>query len=79
MHGRLASDNAYAARDYTTAFRNAFLGTDDDLRAGTGLCSSILDIFLIDSVLDPSYLHDPSGCTAVAALVTANKIICVCS
>lgn len=29
-------------------------------------------------VLDPSFFHDPSGCTAVAALLTSDgKIVCV--
>lgn len=35
------------------------------------------DVLSTDSVLDPSFFHDPSGCTAVAALVTDDRIICV--
>ena len=35
VHRRLALDDAYPVKDYVTAFKRAFLGTDDDLRAGT--------------------------------------------
>lgn len=59
VHQRLAGDEAYNAKDYKTAFKKAFLGTDDDLRT------------------DPAFYHDPSGCTAVAALLTTDgRIFC---
>ncbi len=32
---RLAQESAYLEGDYPTALKKAFLGTDDDLRAGT--------------------------------------------
>jgi len=34
VHARLLQDEAYAAKDYRTALKRAFLGTDDDLRTG---------------------------------------------
>lgn len=34
VHMRLAGDEAYASKDYRTALKKAFLGTDDDLRTG---------------------------------------------
>ena len=34
VHMRLAGDEAYSAKDYKTALKKAFLGTDDDLRTG---------------------------------------------
>lgn len=52
---RLASEPAYEEKDYATALKRAFLGTDEDLRA------------------DPAFFHDPSGCTAVAALITTDR------
>ena len=57
VHERLKSDAGYQSKDYKTALKRAFLGTDDDLRA------------------DPAFFHDPSGCTAVAALLTQDKIL----
>lgn len=48
--------------DYTAALTQAFIKTDEDLRA------------------DPSFLNDPSGCTAVVGLITTDgRIIVVCS
>jgi hypothetical protein len=35
VHQRLTTEEAYAEKDYHTAFKKAFLGTDDDLRAGS--------------------------------------------
>lgn len=45
--------------DYTTALTQAFIKTDEDLRA------------------DPSFLNDPSGCTAVVGLITTDGRIIV--
>ena len=33
MHKRLVQDEAYQKKDYTLALKNAFLGTDADMRA----------------------------------------------
>ncbi|KAJ1303186.1 hypothetical protein OPQ81_011385 [Rhizoctonia solani] len=57
VHERLKADAGYQRKDYKSALKRAFLGTDDDLRA------------------DPAFFHDPSGCTAVAALLTEDKIL----
>lgn len=56
VHKRLVTEEAYRAKDYETALKKAFLGTDEDLLA------------------NPAHARDPSGCTAVAALVTKDKI-----
>ncbi|KAG8730824.1 Protein phosphatase 2C 2 [Ceratobasidium sp. 414] len=48
VHERLKAEADYQNKDYKTALKRAFLGTDDDLRA---------------------------GCTAVAALLTSDKIL----
>ncbi|KAI3607710.1 protein phosphatase 2c ptc3 [Moniliophthora roreri] len=56
VHKRLISEEAYQGKDYETALKKAFLGTDEDLLA------------------NPAHARDPSGCTAVAALVTKDKI-----
>ncbi|KAK1229863.1 Protein phosphatase 2C 2 [Marasmius sp. AFHP31] len=56
VHKRLATEEAYRAKDYEAALKKAFLGTDEDLLA------------------NPAHTRDPSGCTAVAALVTKDKI-----
>jgi hypothetical protein len=47
--------------DYEAALKEAFLKTDEDLRA------------------DPSFFKEPSGCTAVAGLVTQDGRIIVVS
>ncbi|KAG7088450.1 hypothetical protein E1B28_012441 [Marasmius oreades] len=56
LHKRLTTEEAYRSKDYETALKRAFLGTDEDLLA------------------NPAHARDPSGCTAVAALVTQDKI-----
>ncbi|KAF4577146.1 Protein phosphatase 2C 2 [Pleurotus pulmonarius] len=52
VHKRLLSEETYQQRQYETALKKAFLGTDEDILA------------------NPAHTKDPSGCTAVAALVT---------
>ncbi|GJJ15760.1 hypothetical protein Clacol_010038 [Clathrus columnatus] len=59
VHRRLVKEAAYRERQFELALKNAFLGTDDDIRA------------------EPSFFHDPSGCTAVAALLTSDKKVYV--
>ncbi|CED82468.1 pp2c-domain-containing protein [Phaffia rhodozyma] len=59
LHTRLSELPEYAEGNYEVAFKKAFLGTDDALRA------------------DPKFVNDPSGCTAVAVLITPdNRFIC---
>ncbi|KAL1916260.1 uncharacterized protein VTP21DRAFT_5877 [Calcarisporiella thermophila] len=55
LHMRIAKDEAFKKRDYATAIKNGFLGTDVDLRE------------------DPEYVNEPSGCTAVVALITPDN------
>ncbi|KAL0252954.1 hypothetical protein I308_102348 [Cryptococcus tetragattii IND107] len=59
LHSRLSALDAYKSGDYTTALTQAFIKTDEDLRA------------------DPSFLNDPSGCTAVVGLITTDGRIIV--
>jgi hypothetical protein len=68
---RLASESAYNEGDYATALKRAFLGTDDDLRAGEK--ESTRSAFPLTFHPDPAFFHDPSGCTAVAALITTDR------
>ncbi|THV05305.1 PP2C-domain-containing protein [Dendrothele bispora CBS 962.96] len=56
VHKRLVAEETYKEKEYATALKKAFLGTDEDLLA------------------TPAHARDPSGCTAVAALVTQDKI-----
>ena len=73
---RLASEPTYAEGDYPAALKRAFLGTDEDLRAGK---PRLLYLHACSTNSDPAFFHDPSGCTAVAALITADrKLYVVC-
>ncbi|KZW03340.1 PP2C-domain-containing protein [Exidia glandulosa HHB12029] len=56
VHKRLVNEESYHEKRYEKALKQAFLGTDEDMRA------------------DPAFMHDPSGCTAVAALIADGKI-----
>jgi len=56
VHKRLVNEETYQEKQYESALKRAFLGTDEDLLA------------------NPAHSKDPSGCTAVAALVTNDKI-----
>lgn len=57
VHKRLVKEESYQEKQYETALKKAFLGTDEDLLA------------------NPVTARDPSGCTAVAALISQdNKI-----
>jgi hypothetical protein len=78
VHERLKSDSGYQSKDYKAALKRAFLGTDDDLRAGLYPLQLVLyTLILLFVPKDPAFFHDPSGCTAVAALLTENKILVV--
>ncbi|KLO11478.1 PP2C-domain-containing protein [Schizopora paradoxa] len=59
VHKRLQKEDDYQERQWGSALKKAFLGTDEDIRS------------------DPAFFRDPSGCTAVAALVTDDKKIIV--
>ncbi|KAH9922773.1 PP2C-domain-containing protein [Epithele typhae] len=59
VHKRLIQDEAYHKKDYALALKNAFLGTDADMKSS------------------PEFTREPSGCTAVAALVTNDGRILV--
>ncbi|KAL7423596.1 Protein phosphatase 2C 2 [Cryptotrichosporon argae] len=59
MHKRLSTLDAFKKGDYEAALKQAFLKTDEDLRA------------------DPTFINDPSGCTAVVGLITTDGRIIV--
>lgn len=78
VHKRLLSEEAYKEKRYEEALKRAFLGTDEDMLAGAYLVNVRPLPLLIDCLsIDPSHSRDPSGCTAVAALVTKDKIYVV--
>jgi protein phosphatase PTC2/3 len=80
VHKRLVTEEAYREKRYEEALKRAFLGTDEDLLARqfhiflpVGFPTSELQTFI--EPLDTR----SAGCTAVAALVTADgKIYVVC-
>lgn len=59
VHRRLITEESYLEKRFEKALKQAFLGTDEDMRS------------------DPAFMHDPSGCTAVAALITEDGKIYV--
>nr|ODO02644.1 PP2Cc protein phosphatase [Cryptococcus depauperatus CBS 7855] len=59
LHSRLAALQSYKSGDYEEALNEAFIKTDEDLRA------------------NPTFLNDPSGCTAVVGLLTTDGRIIV--
>lgn len=78
MYKRLAQEQSYFDKDYKTALKRAFLGTDEDILKGECRCVPPSSCGTEKQHLDPAFIRDPSGCTAVATLVTEdNKILCV--
>jgi protein phosphatase PTC2/3 len=75
VHRRLVQEESYQQQNYEDAMRRAFLGTDEDLLAGA--CYSSSGCKYADLASDPAYTRDPSGCTAVSALVTKDNRIFV--
>ncbi|KAI0066068.1 PP2C-domain-containing protein [Artomyces pyxidatus] len=59
LHRRLVQEDTYKQQQYEQALKHAFLSTDKDM--GT-------------PGFDPKYVHDDSGCAAVSALITNDKI-----
>jgi protein phosphatase 2C family protein 2/3 len=57
--------------------KKAFLGTDEDILLGQFFLR--WQVVAYQVFLDPSHTRDPSGCTAVAALVTHDGKIYVVS
>ena len=70
----LAAADIVEKGDYEAALTEAFLKTDEDLRAGKLNCR-------VPSGLtsDPSFFNDPSGCTAVVGLITQDGRLIVVS
>jgi protein phosphatase 2C family protein 2/3 len=77
VHKRLVAEESYKAGNYPEALKKAFLGTDEDLLASA---YPLPLRFPLSNLTDPAHTRDPSGCTAVAALITHDdKIYVVCS
>lgn len=76
VHKRLLAEETYRQKRYDEAMKRAFLGTDEDLLAGTSLHHR-LGTVITSNLKDPAHTRDPSGCTAVAALLTHDKKIYV--
>jgi len=75
---RLAAEQTYKDGSYQEGLKTAFLGTDEDILKS--------DIPEPDNfhrangrIADPDFVRDPSGCTAVAALITEDDRIFVVS
>lgn len=79
VYKRLVTEETYKAKEYEKALKRAFLGTDEDLLASTLPWFSNHFSSLLNYHSDPSSSRDPSGCTAVAALITADNKIYVVS
>lgn len=67
------------AGNHNAALKEAFLKTDEDLRAGQSRppaveCRSTKTRTYHS---DPNFFNDPSGCTAVVGLLANNKFIVV--
>jgi protein phosphatase 2C family protein 2/3 len=78
VHKRLVTEETYKEGNWEMALKKAFLGTDEDILAS----KSFLRICLLpeaQSCKDPAHTRDPSGCTAVAALLTSDNKIYVVS
>ena len=72
------AEDAYKEQQWDAALKKAFLGTDEDIRAGTTVAFCHPVTFPHNTV-DPGFFNDPSGCTAVAALFTQDKKLFVVS
>jgi hypothetical protein len=80
VHKRLVSEESYREKRYEEALKRAFLGTDEDLLASQSQysrCCRDLSISEPWFLTDTAHTRDPSGCTAVAALVTGDGKIYV--
>lgn len=79
VHKRIVTEESYREKRYDEALKRAFLGTDEDL-----LASESIVLHRNDDITDqphppsdPAHAKDPSGCTAVAALITDKEIYVV--
>jgi hypothetical protein len=81
VHKRLVTEETYKNDDYEVALKKAFLGTDEDILASQFTFGHLFVITLPNWMylsVDPAHTREPSGCTAVAALLTSdNKIYVV--
>jgi protein phosphatase 2C family protein 2/3 len=78
VHKRLVTEESYKKQDWKMALKRAFLGTDEDLLASRSFLESVIFEKFIPWK-DPAHTRDPSGCTAVAALVTNDNKLYVVS
>ena len=80
VHKRLVSEPSYAEHQWEDALKRAFLGTDDDIRAGEFWSVIIHHLpwaHFLSLMPESRFFRDPSGCTAVAALITQDQRIFV--
>ena len=73
LHRKIIADENFSKGNYALAIKYGFLKCDQDLRSGGCVYWMLSTISTPDSAflnLDPSYANDPSGCTAVAAVIT---------
>jgi len=81
-HFRVVNDPEFEKKNYPAALKNGFLGTDIDLRKGTHCplprtSFSLFFFFFLLITIDPGHNREPSGCTAVAVLITDdNHVFC---
>lgn len=79
VHKRLVAEESYHQKQYKEALKRAFMGTDEDLLASAWTNCCCILVILSHSLSDPTHARDPSGCTAVAVLVTPDgEIYVVC-
>lgn len=77
LYKRLTDLDSFEQGNYQDALKRVFLQTDEDLLNGTSvlvcLCHASQDTNLLLALTDPNHVNDPSGCTAVAALIETAK------
>ena len=77
---RLVNDEHYKKGEYAAALKSSFLGCDAEMksRAYFDIVYAPTHNFSSNFRLDPEFVRETSGCTAVTTLITRdNRIFCV--
>ncbi|CEP12123.1 hypothetical protein [Parasitella parasitica] len=71
LHHRVIESSHFREKEYKQALVDAYMKLDDELLNGKPRTFKIR--FVSDTPLDQNFAYDPSGCTAVTALVTPDQ------
>lgn len=77
LHRKIRESKHFERKEYREALKDGYLSIDKELSEGMDEIYGMAVLWLIYWHLDGNFAFDPSGCTAVSALITPEGKILV--